>query len=121
MANQKRVGGIIRLKIDGERYDAKGAFSYNLGVPMREAVVGADRVHGYKEVPQVAFVEGEVTDSAQLDLAKLLGQEDVTVTLELANSKTVVLHHAWFAGEGTGNTEEGNIAVRFEGEFGEEI
>lgn len=111
---QNRVGGIIFLKIDGRQYKAKGDFSYNLGKPMREAVVGADTVHGYSEKPQVAFVEGEITDSANLDLATLVQSDGVTVTLELANSKVIVLNQAWFAGDGTGNTGEGNIAVRFE-------
>lgn len=119
---QNRVGGIIFLKLDGRQYKAKGDFSYNLGKPMREAVVGADAVHGYTERPQVAFVEGEITDSANLDLATLVQSDSTTVTLELANGKVIVLNQAWFAGEGTGNTAEGNIAVRFESALeGEEI
>jgi hypothetical protein len=32
-----------------------------------------------------------------------------------------VLRDAWYAGEGTGNTEEGNLAVRLEGKSAEEI
>ena len=118
---QNRRGGIIFLQIDGETLDAKGNFTYNLGRPMREAVVGHDNVHGYKEVPQVAFIEGEITDRGTLDLSGVLQADEVTVTLNLANGKTVVLRDAWFSGEGTGNTEEGNVAVRFEGRDAEEI
>jgi len=119
MAN--RVGGIIELKVDGAILSAKGNFTYNLGRPMREAVVGADAVHGYKETPQVPFIEGEITDNANLNLEALVNTTDATVYLRLANGKIIVLRQAWFAGEGTGNTEEGNIAVRFEGMSGEEI
>jgi hypothetical protein len=32
-----------------------------------------------------------------------------------------VLRNAWFAGEGTGNSEEANFPVRFEGLSGEEV
>lgn len=110
----QRRGGIIQLQIDGEVYQAKGNFSYNLGLPIREAIIGADGVHGYKETPQVAFVEGEITDSDTVNVAALASMRDVMVTLVLANSKTVSFDDTWFAGEGTGNTEEGNIAVRFE-------
>ncbi len=117
----QRRGGIIQLQVNGELQDAKGNFTYNLGRPVREAIVGADTVHGFKETPQVAFIEGEVTDRGTLDLAKLVTLTGATVTLELANGKVVVVRDAWFAGEGTGNTEEGNIAVRFEGVSGEEI
>lgn len=121
MAGEQRRGGIIFVKVNGDIQDAKGNFTYNLGAPIREAIVGADIVHGYKETPQVAFIEGEITDRRTLDLEALVRTENATVTLELANGKVIVLRAAWFAGEGTGNTEEGNIAVRFEGAQGEEI
>lgn len=119
--SQQRRGGILFLKVGGERQDAKGNFTYNLGQPKRDGIVGADGVHGYKEMPQVPFIEGEITDRQTLDLAALLNVVDTTVTLELANGKVIVLRQAWYAGEGTGNTEEGNIGVRFEGLSAEEV
>jgi hypothetical protein len=121
MAGNKRVGGIISLKIDGDMYFAKGDFTYNLGLPKREGVVGSDRVHGYKEVPQIPFIEGEITDRQEMSLETLMGIKDSTITLELANSKVIVLREAWNAAEGTGNTGEGNIGVRFEGMSAEEV
>lgn len=116
-----RVGGIIELKVNGSIYSAKGNFTYNIGRNRKEAVVGADRVHGYKEMPQAPFIEGEITDRSNLDLAAFVGVTDATVYLRLANGKLIVLRQAWFAAEGTGNTEEGNIGVRYEGMSGEEI
>lgn len=117
----QRKGGIIQVQINGEIFDARGNWTYNLGKPAREAIVGADGVHGYKESPQVAFIEGEITDRGSLDLAALTAIDEATVTLSLANGKVIVLRDAWFAGDGTGNTEEGNIAARFEGAGAEEI
>lgn len=111
----QRRGGTINFQIDGVIYDAKGSFSYNLGAPKREGIVGADSVHGYKEMPQIAFIEGEITDRGNLDVAALVTMDDVTVTLSLANGKAIVLYGAWFAGEGTVTTEEGAIPIRFEG------
>jgi Phage tail tube protein len=116
-----RRGGLIQFAAGGVTFDAKGNFTYNLGSPKREAVVGADAVHGFKETPQVAFVEGEITDRGNLDLKALTLMDDATVTLNLANGKIIVLGGAWYAGEGTGNTDEGNIGVRFEGTRAEEI
>jgi hypothetical protein len=117
----QRRGGIIQFQVNGEIYDAKGSFAYNLGRPMREEIIGADRPHGFKETPQAPFIEGEITDSASLDLASFVTIEDATVTLALANGKTIALYEAYYAGEGTGNSEEGNIAVRFVGAGAEEI
>ncbi|VVO19937.1 hypothetical protein PS712_04150 [Pseudomonas fluorescens] len=121
MAGKNRVGGIIALKVNGDIYFAKGNFTYNLGKPKREGVVGADTVHGYKETPQVPFVEGEITDRNELSLEDLVTLDDATITLELSNGKVITLSEAWYAGEGTGNTEEGNIACRFEGMSAEEV
>lgn len=117
----QRRAGLIQVQVDGEVYDAKGSYGYNLGRSMREAIVGSDGVHGFRETPQVAFIEGEITDRGSLDLDKLVNIEGATVTLSLANGKVFVLHDAWFASEGTVNTEEANIAVRFEGAVAEEI
>lgn len=117
----QRRAGILFLKINGAIHDAKGNFTYNIGVPKREAIVGADQVHGYKEMPQAAFIEGELTDSKNLDLAALLKFDDATATLELANGKVVVLRNAWYAGDGNVQTEEGNINLRIEAKSGEEV
>jgi hypothetical protein len=116
-----RVGGVIELKVDGSILSAKGNFTYNLGRPKREAVVGSDTVHGFKETPQACFIEGEITDHASVSLDALVSLEGTTAYLRLANGKVIVLRDAWFAGEGTGNSEEGNIAFRLEGISAEEI
>jgi hypothetical protein len=116
-----RVGGIISFKVDGTQYSAKGNFTYNLGTPKKEAVLGSDGLHGYKETPQVAFIEGEITDNVSVDLKKLTELKDSTILLNLANSKSIVLRNAYYAHEGTGNTDEGNFPIRFEGASAEEM
>ncbi len=121
MANDQRVGGIIQVASNGVLLQAKGNWSYNIGRPKRDGVVGADAVHGYKELPQLPFIEGEITDSPGLDLNALALTTGATVVLNLAVGKTIVLSQAWYAAEGKGETEEGNIEVRFEGKFAEEV
>jgi hypothetical protein len=120
MADQRRAG-LLQLKVNGEIHDAKGAFTYNLGRPKRDAIIGSDGVHGFKETPQVCYIEGAITDRGTLDLTALVTGKDLTVTLDLGNDKTVVLRGAWWAGEGTVNTEEAEIAVRWEGAGAEEF
>ncbi len=119
MAN-RRVGGVILFKIDGELFQAKGEFTYDIGVPKREAVVGMDALHGFKETPKVGFIEGAITDNDELDLKSLLNLRDTTATLELANGKVIVMREAYYAGDGNVTTNEGQIPLRIEG-FGEEV
>lgn len=116
----QRVGGIIQVQVDGLIYKAKGDFTYNLGNPKRMPVMGSDTVHGFTEEPQIGFIEGEFTDMLTLKMGALTKIEGATVTIKLGVGKMFVLNNAYYAGEGTVNTKEGNIGVRFEGR-GEEV
>ncbi len=120
MADQRRAG-LIQVQVNGEIMDAKGSWSYGLGRSKRDAMIGSDGVHGYKETPQIAFIEGAITDRGNLDVAALVTGRDLTVTLSLSNGKVIVLRDGWFAGEGTASTEEAEITVRWEGANAEEI
>ena len=118
---ENRRGGVIFFKIDSVLRDAKGNFTYNLGAPKREPLIGADlTVQGYKEMGQVPRVEGEITDQRDLILSDFLNLENTTITLELANGKVFTLRNAWYAADGDVQTEEGNIQVLFHGLEGEE-
>jgi len=116
-----RVSGIIELKTNGEIQNAKGSFTYNLGRLKKEMIVGQDRVHGYKALPQVPFIEGEITDRGSLNLETFMDADDVTVTLSLANGKVIVLKEGVYAADGDGSTEEANIQARWEGMSCEEV
>jgi hypothetical protein len=116
-----RVGGIISFKTNGVVHLAKGEFTYNIGAPKRSAVVGSDGVHGFTEEPQVPFIEGKITDRPDFDYKAFVMGTGVLATLELANGKTFFLRDAWYAAEGTANTKEGEIDVRYEGMSAEEI
>lgn len=111
-----RVGGILSVKVGGEVHKAKGAFTYNIGQPLREAVVGVDGVHGFKETPQVGFIEGSITDRADLKLKDFLNLTNVSIMVKLRNGKTISMPSGTYAQEGTVSSEEGEIPVRFIGD-----
>jgi hypothetical protein len=114
MSEQRRAG-MISLQLNGVMEDAKGNFTIGYGRPKREAIVGADGIHGFKETAQVAYIEGAITDRPDLDTGVLFSFKDGLVTAALANGKIVSLRDAWYAGDGTMTTEEGEIPIRFEG------
>lgn len=116
--SNKRAGRIF-FRVGGVQHDAKGSFTCNSGGDKREAIVGADAIHGFKSTPQVPFVEGAITDSTDLDIDALKAIENTTVTVELANGKVFTLANAWYAADGDLTTEEGEMQVRFEGLHGE--
>lgn len=116
-----RRAGLLFVKVDGTQRDAKGEFTYRINPTKRDTILGPDKVHGFKELPQVNFIEGAITDKSDLDLVAFQQIDDATVTLQLANGKTIVLYNAWYCADGDVTTEEAEIQVRFEAERGEEI
>ena len=115
------VAGLLSFTMNGKKVRAKGSWSYNLGRPQRTGIAGADGMHGFKEEPQTPFIEGVVTDGKDIVLDDFLLLRDSTCTLHLRNGKVFTLSKAWYAGEGTVETEESEFAVRFEGMGGEEV
>lgn len=121
MAGENLIAGILEGKINGEIHNLKGNFKYNLGGLKRGMLVGPDRVHGHTAMPQVPYIEGEITDRGDLDVVALIALDNVTFTLSLANGKVIVLKEACYAADGDIETEEANIQVRFEGMSAEEV
>ncbi len=119
--NSTLRGGMLYLLVNGQRRDAKGEYTYNLGRPKKTAILGADGVHGFYTEAQVPFIEGAITDAKDLDLAAFLDTVDATITLELQLGKVIVLRQAAYVGEGTVSPKEGQVPVRFEGLSCEEV
>jgi hypothetical protein len=117
MADRNRRAGIIYLYVNGERLEAKGTFTINPGIAKRDAIIGADGIHGYKETPQVAFIEGAITDAPDLDTTRLREVTNATITVQLNNGKTITLEDAWYANEGNMTTDEAEIGVRYESKY----
>ena len=117
----RKISGTISFRIDGVRHFVVGDWTYNLGKPKREALVGSDSFHGYKEMPQAAMISGVIRDTNQLSVTALADVKEATIQLELGNGKVIVLRDAFNENEGNVTTEEGNIEVKFTGASAEEI
>ena len=109
------------MRVNGRTIQAKGEFTYHLGTENRTTVKGADRIHGYSSEPGEPMIEGALTDEPGLDLKAMFEVRDATVTLELLNGKTIVLRDAWYAGDGTIKTGEGEASLKFVGLSAQEV
>lgn len=118
---QNRVSGIAFLKVNGQQYDLKGKWKYMVNKVKREPIVGQDGVHGYKEMPEAPYISGDLTDMPGTKVKRLEGITDATITLELANGKTVLLSNAFWVDSSEVDTEEGTYPCKFVGLNGEEL
>jgi hypothetical protein len=123
MADKRNLrAGTLYVSKNGTRLECAGSFTVNLGVPKKEAMTDqAGNTIGYKETAQTPSIEGEIFDARTLNLKEFFASEDETITLQEANGKIFVLRNAWYAGEGSLQTEEAKVPVRFEGKTMEEI
>ncbi len=113
--NTNRLAGIAYLSVDGQSYMLAGDLSYGVSTVKRETLAGQDRVHGYSEMPVAGFVSGTLRDGGSLTVADFNAMSNVTVTLELANGKTIIGRNMWTVEAQEVKTQEGTFEVRWEG------
>lgn len=110
-----RVAGLITIQANGIVLNAVGSFTYNLGQPKREYLVGPSGLQGYKELPQIGSIEGEIRDSQEIVITDILNLVDAVITLTIASGKIIMCSNAAYCADGNGETEEGNIEFKVEG------
>src|SRR5262245_27245339 len=116
-----RVAGIAFIKVDGDQLPLRGNFKCSPSSLSREGVGGQDGVHGYKEMPHIPSIVGDVTLDPGVSITRLERITNATVTAKLANGRLYVLTEAWAKGPFELDTVDGKTEVAFEGITCEEI
>jgi hypothetical protein len=121
MADVNRIAGAVEFAYNGNVVKVIGNMQTNLGRPIREVLVGPDSVHGYKEMPQAPFIEGEARVVSGFKVKDFVDATNVTATLQLANGSLYQITDGWFEGEGTFGSEDANLPFKFCGLNAEEL
>lgn len=119
--NPNRLAGQVFLAADGQNFMLSGDAAYSVSSVTRETLTGQDRVHGYSEKPVAGYITATLRDSGGLSVADLNAMSNVTVTLQLANGKTIVGRNMWTVEAQEVKTTDGTIDVRWEGPSVEEL
>lgn len=114
-ANPQRLAGTAFLSVDGVTYMLAGDFEYSPSKVSRETLVGMDGVHGFSEKPNAGHIAGTLRDSGGLSVASLNAMDNVTVTAQLANGKTIVGRNMWAVDTQTVKSTDATIEVKWEG------
>lgn len=110
-----RLAGVAYLTVDGTNYMLAGDFAYSVSKVARETLVGQDRVHGYSEKPAQGKMSCSVRDAGGMSVAGFNAMTNVTVTVELANGKTIVGRNMWTVEAQEVKTAEAIFEVKWEG------
>lgn len=110
-----RLAGTAFIAVDGQNYMLSGDLAYSPSGVSRETLTGQDRVHGYSEKPKQGSISGTLRDAGGLSVASFNAMTNVTVTLELANGKTVLGRNMWTVEAQEVKTAEGTFEVKWEG------
>src|SRR6516225_7019226 len=114
-ANPNRLAGIANISVDGQNYMLAADLAYSPGSVARETLIGQDRIHGFSEKPRAPFISASFRDADTLTVNDINNMDNVTVTLELANGKTVVGRNMWTVEAQEVKTPEATFEVKFEG------
>jgi len=109
------IAGSVDLTVNGTTYLMEGDCKWSPNSWKKETQSGLDRVHGYKKSPCAPFIEVSIRDSGGLTVADFGDMDGVTVTLVLANGKTVIGSGMWTVTPQEVDSAEGKFTVRLEG------
>lgn len=111
----RKIAGTAFFKVDGVQYALQGNAQVNFSKVNREAMVGADGVHGYRETPMAPSIAITLTRTPEVSLATLARVTDSTITLDASDGKVYVLTEAFQSGELSYAVLDGTLPVTFTG------
>lgn len=117
----QKFAGIAFLMVAGNQLRLRGNFTVSPSPVERTMIAGQDGVHGYQELPRVPFIEGDISTTPDMRLEDIDGMTDVNVVAQLANGMTYQLISATCKAALEANTRDGQVRVRWEGIWCEEI
>ena len=110
------IAGLATVTVDGTQIAVRANCVVSPDPIEREGISGQDRVHGYREMPRVPYIELDVSMQANQPVnwaATVVGNS--TVVALLADGRTFQLNQAWYRGATEIATQEGQYRARFEG------
>lgn len=111
----QRIAGTVFLAVDGQSFALVGDFYYDPSIVERETATGLDGVHGYIEKPHPAEISATLRDAGSLTVADFNAMTNVTLTVELANGKTIIGRNMWSVEAQKVKADDSTFEVKWQG------
>lgn len=109
------IAGTAQLTVDGVTYQLVGEAKYMPSTVKREALLGMDGFHGWKETPIAGSISMSVRDAGNLTVFDFNTMRNATVVLQLANGKVVCGRNMGSTESQEVDTEDAKFELKFEG------
>lgn len=109
------IAGIAQVSVNGTTYQLESAAKYSPATVKREAMIGQDGFHGWKETPVTGSITLSIRDAGSLNVGGFSAMRNATVVLQLANGKVVTGRNMATTEVKEVDTENAKFEVKFEG------
>jgi len=109
------IAGTAQFTVDGTTYQLVGNMKYSPSSVKREAMMGLDGFHGWKETPIPGRMSMTVRDAGDLTVANFNVMRNVTVVFTLANGKIVTGRNMGAVDDQEVETEDAKFDVNMQG------
>jgi len=116
-----RIAGVGSLTIDGRQIAVKANLTVSPDPVERDGISGQDRVHDYKEMPRVPYIEADFSMQPDFAMEDLPPMTNSTVVAQMADGRIFVLRQSWYKAPADINSQEGQYRARFEGVACDEV
>ena len=109
------IAGVAQVTVDGTTYQLEGDLKYSPSTVKREALLGMDGFHGWKETPVTGSITMSLRDAGNLAVGDFNKIRNSTVVLQLANGKIVVGRNMGTVDALEVDSADAKFEVKFEG------
>jgi len=110
-----RLAGTTYLSVDGQSYMLAGEVTYSVSRVKRTTISGPSGPQGYSEELIPGHISATLRDAGGLTVADFNAMTNVTVTVELANGKTISGGNMWTVDSQEVKSGEATFDVKWEG------
>lgn len=109
------IAGTAQVTVDGTTRQLEGGAKYSPSTVKREALMGMDGFHGWKETPVPGSITLSLRDAGDMSVADFNAIRNATVVLSLANGKIVTGRNMGTTDAQEVDAEDAKFEVKFEG------
>lgn len=110
-----RIAGMATFFINGASYSTDGQFTVKIQDTKRNPIMDSNGTVHYSEEFVPSMISGNILTTPNLNPDVITALTNATVMVQLKNGSTGMLDEAFFTGDANVTTQDGQMAIEFQG------